>query len=1393
MRKYISLLFATIALAVSCEQYDHTPIWDKLNDHEQRIQTLEELCGQLNTNIESLKSIITALQANDYITNVVAIVEGGKEIGYTFYFSKSDPVTVYHGKDGSDGKDGQDGADGKDGQTPVIGIKKDGDGVYYWTLNGEWLLDDNGEKVPASGKDGQDGAPGAPGQDGTDGTPGAPGAPGADGKDGVTPQIKIEEGYWYVSYDNGLKWTRLGKATGEDGKDGVDGAPGQDGAAGAPGQDGQDGDSMFRDIEITSDYVFITLADGTQFKIPTWKAFEELQDKVDQANSNIAALQAIVAALQNNDYVTSVVSVYEKGQVIGYTITFSKSGIVTIYHGKDGADGADGKPGADGSDGEDGKDGQTPVIGIKKDVDGVYYWTLNGEWLLDDNGEKVPASGKDGQDGAPGAPGQDGTDGAPGQDGTDGTPGAPGADGKDGVTPQLKIEEGYWYVSYDNGKTWTKLGKATGEDGKDGVDGAPGQDGAAGAPGQDGQDGQDGDSFFKGVDTSNSDYVIITLADGTQIKIPTWKAFEELKELVNRINGNVASLQAIVEALQNNDYVKSVTPIYELGEIVGYTITFAKSGPVAIYNGKDGYTPTIGVKKDTDGNYYWTLDGEWMKDSEGNKIPTTAPGADGQPGAPGQDGEDGITPLLKIEDDYWFVSYDNGKTWTKLGKATGEDGKDGVDGAPGQDGAEGAPGQDGQDGQDGDSFFQNVDTANSDYVILTLADGTQIKLPTWAAFEELQAMCGQMNSNITALQTIVNALQNNDYILDIEPIYEDGEEIGYVITFSKSGKVTIYHGKDGADGAPGQDGAPGAPGANGTTPLIGVAKDTDGYYYWTLDGEWLFDSDGNKVRASGIDGTNGSNGSNGANGTDGTDGITPEFKIENGYWYVSYGEGWIQLGKATGPQGPQGPQGDNIFSDFFYDSTTVTFVLWNGTEICVPLNSNGVSVWCSNIGEFSATFAGEVINKSVDFKVTVYYGTSSGLTLYNYAGSSSVTSTSGNTFSLVVDKLYSQTTYFYFIETINGGKTTYTAVSSFRTKTVTGYDSSFDITGAIDLSTAGSANSYIVSQTGTYSIPAVKGNSSTSVGTVSTVDVLWETYGTSTTPTRGNLVKGAKYADGKVYFKTGDSFREGNALIAAKNSSGTILWSWHIWLTDQPKGQVYFNGAGTMMDRNLGATSATPGDVGALGLLYQWGRKDPFLGSSSISSCVVAKSTITFPAVQNSTSTTGTVDYVTKNPTTMLRGATTNNWMYVVDKTLWASEKTIYDPCPAGWRIPEAGENGVWVTAAGRHQIYTNPFDKVNKGVNLSGYMGADDCIWYPATGYYGKADGNFYGVGSNASYHSVSLGDTYGTLCFTINQSSSDLYLLYVTDFGGAEPARCIKDQSAATTENVNNSQGAW
>ena len=255
-----------------------------------------------------------------------------------------------------------------------------------------------------------------------------------------------------------------------------------------------------------------------------------------EMNTNIAALQMIVDVLQSNDYITGIVEIKRDGVVIGYTITFGKYDPITIYHGQDGNDGQNGKDGQDGADGKDGqngadgKDGITPVIGVAQDTDGVYYWTLNGEWLLDDHGNKLPVSGKDGQNGANGSNGQDGADGKDGQDGEDGKDGADGQDGKDGqdgITPQLKIEDGYWYISYDNGATWTQLGKATGENGQDGKDGADGEDGKDGADGEDGKDGQngadgkdgqDGDSMFQSV-TQDENYVYFTLADGTVIKI----------------------------------------------------------------------------------------------------------------------------------------------------------------------------------------------------------------------------------------------------------------------------------------------------------------------------------------------------------------------------------------------------------------------------------------------------------------------------------------------------------------------------------------------------------------------------------------------------------------------------------------------------------------------------------------------------------------------------------------------------------------------------------------------------------------------------------------------------------------------------------------------------------
>ena len=298
-----------------------------------------------------------------------------------------------------------------------------------------------------------------------------------------------------------------------------------------------------------------------------------------------------------------------------------------------------------------------------------------------------------------------------------------------------------------------------------------------------------------------------------------------------------------------------------------------------------------------------------------------------------------------------------------------------------------------------------------------------------------------------------------------------------------------------------------------------------------------------------------------------------------------------------------------------------------------------------------------------------------------------------------------------------------------------------------DLSANGTANSYIVSQSGTYKFSTVKGNSSESVGAVSSAEVLWESFGTNVTTNVGDLVKNVNYADGAISFETPSTFKEGNAVIAAKDAEDNILWSWHIWLTDQPEEQVYYNKAGTMMDRNLGATSATPGDVGALGLLYQWGRKDPFLGSSSISSNTIAESTIDWPSAVSSDPITGTIAYATANPTTFITYNSSNwEWYYTgsstTDNTRWTTstaKKSIYDPCPSGWRVPDGGDDGIWSTAAGSSSYFNYAFDDTNKGMNFSGKFGSASTIWYPASGLRVCDNGILKYVGEEGYYCSDS------------------------------------------------------
>ena len=274
-----------------------------------------------------------------------------------------------------------------------------------------------------------------------------------------------------------------------------------------------------------------------------------------------------------------------------------------------------------------------------------------------------------------------------------------------------------------------------------------------------------------------------------------------------------------------------------------------------------------------------------------------------------------------------------------------------------------------------------------------------------------------------------------------------------------------------------------------------------------------------------------------------------------------------------------------------------------------------------------------------------------------------------------------------------------------------------------DLSAAGTANCYLISQAGDYKFKAVLGNTDGSVGNVKSVEVLWESFGTDVMPNVGDLIDTVSFKDGYVRFSTPKTFANGNAVIAVRNSKGTILWSWHIWCSEEGwKEQVYLNNAGTMMDRNLGATSATPGDVGALGLLYQWGRKDPFLGSSSISSNVQAVSTGNW----STSSDRITNALAIMNPMVFYKGDN-----YLPDGN-WASNKTAYDPCPAGWRVPEGGDEGVWKKAG----FANTDFDSTNRGIAFDIADGGK--TWYPASGYLNYSGGVLYNSGSNGYYWSL-------------------------------------------------------
>ena len=302
-----------------------------------------------------------------------------------------------------------------------------------------------------------------------------------------------------------------------------------------------------------------------------------------------------------------------------------------------------------------------------------------------------------------------------------------------------------------------------------------------------------------------------------------------------------------------------------------------------------------------------------------------------------------------------------------------------------------------------------------------------------------------------------------------------------------------------------------------------------------------------------------------------------------------------------------------------------------------------------------------------------------------------------------------------------------------------------------DLCEFGTANSYIVTAAGRYRFNAtVKGFSSEQIHPAS-VAVLWETEHTYTPEVRGSIIESIELVGGEVEFET--TGQEGNALIAVKDDAGNILWSWHIWATDQPQTHDWISqwGTYTVMDRNLGATRADRGSGDqwreASGTLYQWGRKDPFVFNGS-------RGYFTYQP---------TVEETVKNPTAFVPKGDT--WTSDDQTTLWKIEtKTMWDPCPPGYMVAryEAFEHVAhsgWEWDYGRHLYYDN-------------YNGGSSQAWFPATPYIDCWNNNVDEMNA-------------GQIRLTGPEGYTNKYTLYTSPDGGwhntpsagdALPVRCMR-----------------
>lgn len=311
MKKILTIALAAFMIlsATSCDDQ----FKEDLAALKARIVEMESLVNSINEVYASASKVIAALEDHDMIRSVTTIKKNDGD-SYLITFASGQTLTLIQGIDG---------------EAPILGIRKYEDGLYYWTVQygseePQWLLSNLGLKIRASG---------------------------------MTPQMKIEDGWWQYSYDGGGTWSRLCQAT------------------------GQTGTSMFKNISISDSFVTFTLASGSVFQIPTEAYFMRIVDKCNSINLELETATELLAGIDTTMAVKEITQIKEGDEIVGYKLLLNNGKVLEI------------RPGVD----------EVPfTFAIKRDYgDWMDYWTLkigDGDfhWVYKNNGEKALASSMSG-------------------------------------------------------------------------------------------------------------------------------------------------------------------------------------------------------------------------------------------------------------------------------------------------------------------------------------------------------------------------------------------------------------------------------------------------------------------------------------------------------------------------------------------------------------------------------------------------------------------------------------------------------------------------------------------------------------------------------------------------------------------------------------------------------------------------------------------------------------------------------------------------------------------------------------------------------------------------------------------------------------------------------------